>query len=87
MKLADAIIMIQYTPSWGIWAELPFSPDSEARLGQVRFENGGLLDDMEFFADGVACGDFLALSLKQYLIMQSTAGRILRSAISSPLRS
>ena len=60
MKLVDAIQKIQYDSGWGIWAEAPFTPDSEARFGQGVFENGGLLDDKIFFADGVACGEFVA---------------------------
>ena len=32
----------------GIWAEAPFTEKSAYRIGQVQFENGGKLDDMEF---------------------------------------
>ena len=35
-------------PQWGIWADAPFSAESESRVGQTQFENGGLLDDKEF---------------------------------------
>lgn len=60
MKLYEAIIKIGYDDSWGIWAEVPFSPEGEARIGQRIFENGGLLDEKVFFATGTECGDFLA---------------------------
>ena len=60
MKLREAILKISYDDSWGIWAEAPFTPDSEARFGQAIFENGGLLDDKAFFADGAQCGEFVA---------------------------
>ena len=58
--LNELIQKIQYDSSWGIWAEAPFTRDSVARYGQSQFENGGLLDDKVFFADGVRCGDFIA---------------------------
>lgn len=32
MKLIEAIQKIQYDASWGIWAELPFDPESPAFL-------------------------------------------------------
>ena len=57
-RLADLIIKIQYDSSWGIWASTPFTPDSDARYGQRQFENGGLLDGKEFFADGMVIGDW-----------------------------
>lgn len=57
MTLRDLIQEIQYDSSWGIWAETPFTPHSVARYGQTQFRNGGLLDDMQFFADGVECGN------------------------------
>lgn len=58
--LKDCIGSIQYDSSWGIWAELidgKFSPDSQARYGQMIFENGGLLDEFQYFANGVQIGD------------------------------
>ena len=58
--LRELVAKIQYDSSWGIWAATLFTPDSEARYGQRQFENGGVLDDKEFFADGVQIGDFLA---------------------------
>ena len=59
MILQEAITKIGYDDNWGIWACAPFTANSEARFGQVQFENGGLLDDKAFFADGMACGDFV----------------------------
>jgi hypothetical protein len=43
---------ISYNSTWGIWAERidgEFRAESNCRFGQMQFENGGLLDDMEFF--------------------------------------
>jgi hypothetical protein len=54
---------ISYDSYWGIWAELidgKFSADSQARYGQRQFENGGLLDGFEFFADGEKIGDSIS---------------------------
>ena len=54
---------ISYDSSWGIWAELvegKFTADSQARYGQRQFENGGLLDEFEFFADGEKIGDSIS---------------------------
>ncbi|MBD2316710.1 hypothetical protein [Phormidium tenue] len=51
---------IQYDSSWGIWAELidgKFAAQSQARYGQRQFENGGLLDEFAFFANGKKIGD------------------------------
>ena len=59
-RLADLIRKIQYDSSWEIWAEVPFTADSEARYGQRHFQNGGPPDGKEFFATGETCGDFLA---------------------------
>jgi hypothetical protein len=58
--LKELVGAIQYDSSWGIWAATvggKFTPESEARYGQCQFENGGLLDEFEFFADGVQIGD------------------------------
>lgn len=55
MKLKDALQNIQYDSSWGIWAKKidgAFTEESEARYGQLAFENGGLLDDFEFACNG-----------------------------------
>lgn len=51
---------ISYDSSWGIWAGLidgKFTADSDARYGQRQFQNGGVLDGFEFFADGVQVRD------------------------------
>lgn len=58
MNLQQAIIEVEYAHYWGIYADYPFSPTSEARYGPVEFENGGLLDDKVFFCDGIRAGDF-----------------------------
>jgi hypothetical protein len=53
--LKELASSISYDSSWGIWAELidgKFTADSQARYGQRQFENGGVLDGFEFFADG-----------------------------------
>lgn len=50
-KLYEALTEDEFTydASWGIWAEAPFTRASDCRIGEVQFENGGILDDMEFF--------------------------------------
>jgi hypothetical protein len=61
--LKDLASSISYDSSWGIWAELidgKFAPQSQARYGQRQFENGGLLDEFKFFADGEKIGDSIA---------------------------
>lgn len=58
--LSKLVQEIQCDDSWGIWATIPFTPESEARYGQPQFENGGLLDEKVFFARGVQCQDFIA---------------------------
>ena len=60
MTLREAIVKIAYDNNWGIWAEVPFTPDSEARIGQRVFENGGPVDEKVFFADGEVCGNFIS---------------------------
>ena len=47
---------LQYDFSWGIYSH-GTGADSPARIGQTQFENGGLLDGMEFVIDGVKLGD------------------------------
>lgn len=59
-KLSTLIQEIQYDDSWGIWADAPFTPESDARYGQSQFKNGGLLDKKTYFATGTRCQDFLA---------------------------
>lgn len=59
-SLKDLASVIQYDSSWGIWAELidgKFTPESQARYGQTQFENGGLLDEFNYFADGESIWD------------------------------
>jgi hypothetical protein len=64
MKLSEAITKIDYSDTVAVYAMRPFTPDSEARIGQVVFENGGLLDDMEVFANGEKCGNWIAAWLE-----------------------
>ena len=55
MKLSQALQTVNYESSWGIWAQKVdglFTAESDARFGQVCFENGGLLDCMEFVCNG-----------------------------------
>jgi len=53
--LIDILIgTLSYTSSWEIYAEKidgEFKGESPARFGQAQFDNGGLLDDCEFFAN------------------------------------
>lgn len=61
--LIDAIQKIGYDSKWAIYAEKidgEFRADSPARIGQQQFENGGVLDDAEFFANGERIGDKMA---------------------------
>lgn len=58
--LSELIQKIGYDDSWGIWAEAPFVPTSAARYGQCQFENGGVRDNLVFFATGTRCGDYIA---------------------------
>lgn len=44
------IVAGNYEDDWGIWASHPHTLQSEARWGQTQFKNGGVLDEMEFFA-------------------------------------
>jgi len=51
---------LSYDSSWGIYAEKiggVFKPESPARFGQSIFENGGLLDDCEFFGNNESIVD------------------------------
>jgi hypothetical protein len=57
MELAELLKNgLQYDSSWAIYA-YGTGPDSPARIGQTQFDNGGLLDGMEFVIDGVKLGD------------------------------
>ena len=49
MKLKDRLMNISSIDNqWGIYADAPFTADSDSRVGQTQFENGGLIDDKEF---------------------------------------
>jgi hypothetical protein len=61
--LKELASTISYDSSWGIWAELidgKFTADSKACFGQRQFENGGLLDEFKFFANGETIGDSIS---------------------------
>lgn len=64
MTLAAAAAAIQYDSNWGVWASLneegKFAADSDARYGQICFDNGGMLDDFRYFAGGETIQDFLS---------------------------
>lgn len=57
MNLKEAILRINYDANWGIYAESPFTSNSPARIGQTHFENGGVLDDKEYFCNGEVAND------------------------------
>lgn len=59
MTLVEAILNVGNSDNLGVYATYPFSSKSIARIGQRQFENGGLLDDMVFFASGSSCQDFI----------------------------
>ena len=67
MKLIDILTSgLEYSSTWGIYAELidgKFTSDSEARFGQRHFENGGLNDGFELFANNEYSTD----QMDQYL--------------------
>lgn len=51
---------LDYSDNWGIYAERIdgfFTAQSPARFGQRIFENGGLLDDCEFFCSNTQAED------------------------------
>ena len=54
-KLIDLLTdSLEYSSSWAVYAQKingKFVPESPARFGQTLFENGGVLDEKEFFAD------------------------------------
>ena len=63
LTLIEAIIKIGYDSQWGVYAEKidgKFTPESPARIGQRRFENGDVLDGAEYFANGEWIGDRFA---------------------------
>lgn len=52
---------LDYSDSWGIYAERiegEFTPQSPARFGQRIFENGGMIDDCDFFCSNTSAEDF-----------------------------
>lgn len=51
MKLSEALVQIQNSSSWAIYAT-GHDANSESRYGQRQFENGGFLDGMSFVLDG-----------------------------------
>lgn len=53
---------IEYSSQWAIYAELidgEFKPESPARCGQRVFENGGLGDECQLFADNETATDHM----------------------------
>ena len=55
MKLFEAIEKgLEASNQWAIYANAPFTAESEARIGQTQFENGGLLDTKQFVINGEA---------------------------------
>lgn len=51
---------LSYDSSWGVWAEKmdgKFELDSDARLGQFVFENGGMADDYELVGSNESLTD------------------------------
>lgn len=52
MKLVETITKINNDPSVAVYADTPFTAESEARIGQTCFENGGLLDSKEWVGNG-----------------------------------
>lgn len=71
MNLIDAIVNINPDENWGIWAEYPFVENSHSRYGKREFENGGLLDDLKYFSNGLDIKhyfdiEFLNLDMDEY---------------------
>lgn len=63
LTLIEAIKTIGYDNNWAIYAEKidgEFRADSPARFGQRQFDNGGVIDDAEYFANGERIGDLMA---------------------------
>jgi hypothetical protein len=53
---------LSYDSSWGVFAERidgKFKPESRARMGQRRFESGGVADEYYFFASNKRILDFI----------------------------
>lgn len=54
---------LNYNDNWGIYAELidgEFKPESEARFGQRKFDNGGLPDHFVRVANNMESADWMA---------------------------
>ncbi|MCY4130071.1 MAG: hypothetical protein OXG15_12630 [Gammaproteobacteria bacterium] len=66
MKLKKAISTINYDSSIAIYAESPFTPNSESRIGQNQFENGGILDGKEWVINGDSANDRSEYGLEEY---------------------
>jgi hypothetical protein len=59
---------LAYDDSWAVYAERidgEFRPESRARIGQRRFENGGVEDDLVFFTNNKHAMVFIDLSLEE----------------------
>lgn len=55
--LCEAMISVQYSNQWGVWAEVGPGGKFDGqtmnwRYGQCQFENGGRLDEYEFVGNG-----------------------------------
>jgi hypothetical protein len=58
---------LDYSSQWGIYAERrdgKFQADSPARYGQRQFENGGLLDEKEYFLNNESATDHMSAYLE-----------------------
>lgn len=51
MKLPEALLNIQDSPEWAVYADGK-TADSDARYGRVIFENGGLFDGKFLIMNG-----------------------------------
>ena len=63
MKLKDLVeTTLAYSSEYGIWAELidgEFTLESQCRIGQFQFDNGGLVDDWQPFASNQEVENFV----------------------------
>lgn len=60
MPLIELLIRLYINDNnLGIWADYPFTINSDARIGQNQFENGGLMDDKWFFCSCSYAIDFM----------------------------
>jgi hypothetical protein len=54
---------LAYDSAWAIYAECidgEFRPESLARIGQRQFDNGGVLDECQYFASNESAANFIA---------------------------